>query len=374
MEGRFIVYEKFQEGNLTGIQQKMLTQIRVFNQYGLSCEKKYLPRGDEKYGTFFGALLSLLPWVNKFPVWQQEEEFAKMDFLYFRRPIAMSLAMRKFLKRIRKHNPAIKVVMEIPTYPYDGELQTPSLFPFLLKDRHNRKKMAGLIDALAVVSGGGLEEKIWGIPAIPMQNGYDVQGVKPIERRVEHDCINLCCIAMFQPWHGYERLLLGLQRYYERGGDREIVCHFIGEGTELNLYQKIAKNQHLKQRVVFYGKQSGERLAKLYQKMDIGVCSLGSYKRKDLGGVLSELKSREYMAKGLPVIVGSKIDVFQNRCPDFVCEFENNESILDVERIVSFYDSRQSKEDWAKEIRQFALEHVDMSITMKPVIAFLERG
>ncbi len=367
MKGQFIVYEDFGEGNLTGIQQKIMSQIKAFNEYGLNCEKKFLPRGDEKCGILIGALFSLVPGVNMFPVWQGEEEFAKLDYLYFRRPLAMTGAMRKFLKRLKERNPDIKVVMELPTYPYDGELKTVLLFPFLWKDRFNRRKLVGLVDAITVIGGEDTETEIWGIPAIPFQNGYDVKSVKIAEKPGGQSHISLCCIAMFQPWHGFERLLLGMEQYYENGGQREIRCHMIGEGQELKRYQKIAESPHLKDRVIFYGRQSGGQLEELYNQMDIGVCSLGMYKI-NLSGSVSVLKSREYMAKGLPMVTGCKIDVFEGRNVDFICEFNNDDSIIDVNKVVSFYDKMQQKENLRATIRQFALETVDMAHTMKPVV------
>ncbi|MCM1157285.1 MAG: glycosyltransferase [Bacteroidales bacterium] len=372
MKGKFIVYEDFIEGNLTGIQRKIMSQIRVFNEQGLKCERKFLPRGDEKCGIFIGALLGLFPGTNIFPVWQDEEEFAKLDYIYFRRPLAVTAAMQKFLKKIKALNPNIKVVMEIPTYPYDGELQTVSLFPFLCKDRFNRKKLVGLVDALAVIGGENLEKEIWGLPVISFQNGYDIREVEIAEEPKDNECIDLCCIAMFQPWHGYERLLLGMENYYKNGGMREIKCHMIGEGKELNKYKAIAESKYLKERVVFYGRKSGKELADLYNIMDIGVCSLGMYKIKGLGDVVSVLKSREYMAKGLPMIAGCKIDVFQHRDLDFVCEFENDDSLLNMDRVIAFYDSLQQKKGLRKIVRQFALDNVDMAVTMKPVIDYIK--
>lgn len=372
MKGQFIVYEDFDEENLTGIQQKIMSQIRTFNENGLQCERKFLPRGDEKCGVFIGALSRFVPGINIFPVWQNEEEFAKMDFIYFRRPLAMTSAMRKFLKKIKELNPNINIFMELPTYPYDGELQTGLLFPFLWKDRFNRKKLVGLVDAVTVISTESTVKKIWGIPAIPFQNGYDVKRVKIAERSGDTTCIHLSCIAMFQPWHGYERLLLGMKQYYENGGTREIKCHMIGEGKELKRYKITAENKYLKDRVVFHGRKSGAELDQLYNQVDIGVCSLGSYKRRDLGDLSSELKSREYMAKGLPMITGCKIDVFEERNVDFVCEFENNKSILDMNKIISFYDRMQKKENLRTDIRQFAIETVDMACTMKPVIELIK--
>lgn len=372
MRGQFIVYEDFDENNLTGIQRKIMSQIRVFNENGLQCERKFLPRGDEKCGALLGALTRFLPGFNIFPVWQGEEEFSKLDFIYFRRPLAMTSAMRKFLKKIKRLNPNIKIIMELPTYPYDGELQTIRLFPFLCKDRFNRTKLEGLIDGLTVIAGEKITEKIWGLPTIAFQNGYDVQNVEIAKEPGNKESIDICCVAMFQPWHGYERLLVGMRQYYENGGTREIKCHMIGEGRELNKYKGIAKNEYLERRVIFHGRQSGKELADLYDGMDIGVCSLGSYKRKDLGNISSELKSREYMAKGIPIITGCKIDIFQDKDVDFVCEFENNDSPLDVNQIIDFYNLLQQQKELRNIIRQFALENVDMSVTMQPVIGYVK--
>jgi hypothetical protein len=57
-------------------------------------------------------------------------------------------------------------------------------------------------------------------------------------------------------------------------------------------------------------------------------------------------------------------------------QFENNGSILDVSRIVDFYDDiylgkEKSPERTIQEIRQFAKEHFDMEIMMKNVTDYL---
>lgn len=142
MKGAFLVFGFIDKNNPTGIQRKVLSQIRAFNQSGLNCKMKCIPRGDEKCGLILAGLISLIPGMNYLPIWGNAADYTDYDYLYLRRPPAMSYAMRKFLKKVRKINPDIKIILEIPTYPYDGEMQSFTMKPFLWKDRYNREKLA----------------------------------------------------------------------------------------------------------------------------------------------------------------------------------------------------------------------------------------
>ena len=45
------------------------------------------------------------------------------DFIYLRKPSAINMGFIDFLKRVRKLNPKMKILLEIPTYPYDNEIK-----------------------------------------------------------------------------------------------------------------------------------------------------------------------------------------------------------------------------------------------------------
>ena len=62
--------------------------------------------------------------------------------------------------------------------------------------------------------------------------------------------------------------------------------------------------------VFFHGYKSGEELGKLYDTADAGLVSFGSYKENVER--LCTIKTREYLAKGLPVILGGMDDLFEN--------------------------------------------------------------
>lgn len=371
MKGYFITYDDLSDPKLSGVQRKILFQIKAFNNAGLNCKPYCLPYEQKKLSRILAGIKALLPYGNAFPKWDKKMSVEGIDYLYFRHPDVLSWAFRQFAKCMKKSNPHLKIIMEIPTFPYDKEYSNIFYRPFLIKDRYNRQKLGGLVDALAVVSPPEDMKTIWGLPVIPFQNGYDVESVAISKKVMDGKEIHLLCIAMFNRWHGYERLLNGLIEYYQKGGKRKIICHFAGEGPELKKYKQIAEHEAIRDHVIFYGRLYTDELDALYDKIDIGICSLGLYKI-DILGVSSVLKVREYVAKGIPVVVANETDIFQDCQPDFVCQFNNDASTIEVDKIVDFYDRMYKIKDLKNIIRSFAKEKVDINVTLNPIIDYIK--
>ena len=82
------------------------------------------------------------------------------------------------------------------------------------------------------------------------------------------------------------------------------------------------------------------------------------------------------MAKGLPIITGCKIDIMD---PDYRynLEFSNDEQPIEISSVVTFFEKVYSNsKDYARindEIRQYAQEHCDMTITLKPIIDYMKQ-
>lgn len=69
----------------------------------------------------------------------------------------------------------------------------------------------------------------------------------------------------------------------------------------------------------------------------------------------STLKAREYAAKGLPFITSLKLDIFENE--KFVLHVPADESNIDVNEIVAFYDElylNKDAQELARNIREKA--------------------
>ncbi|MGI6587873.1 MAG: hypothetical protein ACOX2N_03640 [Peptococcia bacterium] len=246
-------------------------------------------------------------------------------------------------------------------------------YPISWKDKFNRQRLKGLVDRIALISGEEINE-VFGIPVLRLYNGVDLESITP-KVVVEDSTIDLCAIAMFAKWHGYERVIHGISNYYKLGGTRKIKLHMIGKGYELDNYRRIVDDLKLHDNVIFYGMKTGNELDCIYNKMDIGLDVFRVYIEKNLF-IVDSLKSREYLAKGLPVISGCSVDVFKNN-KDFkyYLEFTNDETPIDMNKVIKFYDSiyssPENKEKVIKSIRGFAESHCDISDAMRNVIEYL---
>ena len=368
MRGLFVIYNEI-EDETQGINRKICAQIKNFNENGLKCKPYVL---ESRVGKGYKVRYRL-PFANMTPVWKYNKIFEKVDFIYFRRPFQMSLAMRRVLRRIKDSNPNIKIILELPTYPYDKEITERAVnYPLYLKDLYNRKRLKGLVDRIATLTD---DKKIWGIDTLRISNGVDLSKFDKKSYTDETDEIHLIAVAVFAIWHGYERIIEGLKDYYLKKPDRKVYLHLVGDCSETAKYKNLVDQFGLQEYIKFYGFLKGEELSKIYDKCDIAVSSLGAHKI-DIS-VLCALKSREYVAKGMPVISGVKIDLFMDE-PDYkyFLEFPSDDTNIDISKIVTFYDSiykEESKESIINSIRSFAERKISIESAMREVVDYIKK-
>ena len=111
----------------------------------------------------------------------------------------------------------------------------------------------------------------------------------------------------------------------------------------------------------------------MYDISAIPLASFGTYK-KGVYTRLSALKTREYLAKGMPILTGCVIDVLDEHYP-FVRNFPPNAEDVDITEVIKFYEKirseHSSKSTVARIIRDFAVSHVSMDSAMKPVVDYI---
>ena len=124
---------------------------------------------------------------------------------------------------------------------------------------------------------------------------------------------------------------------------------------------------------VFYGTKRGAELDEIYDKCNIAVASLGmsriGYK------TANSLKIREYLAKGLPIITACNIDLFEKHSFKYECKFSNDESSIDIKKIIDFFDNTyltNNEQFIIDDIREYSEEYCDMSYAMNNVINFIK--
>lgn len=270
-----------------------------------------------------------------------------------------------------------KVLMEFPTYPYEGELHQQGLrgIPKLICDRLFRYPCAKYIDAFVTQAE---EPKIYGVPCIRVLNGLDF-GKHPLREisQPERDTVRMAAVASMLPWHGYDRLIEGLAAYYQDPENQaDFQLHLVGDGKELARYRQLVREHNLTDHVVFHGMQGGDALRSILSGCDIAIGSLGAHR---IGlKKLSTLKSREYCAWGLPSVNATPVDMLSPEDP-FCLFVPEGEAPVDMKQVLAFhrrvyFERGMTPAQIAALIRSQAEQISDVHNVFLPVIHFIQRG
>lgn len=297
------------------------------------------------------------------------ERLEQPDFVYIRKQI-LDADFYDFLCGVKSKFPSCKVMMEVPTYPYWNEFPDNELGRKLIEEEKEViPKLKEVLDAVVVV---GHEKELFGIQTIQINNGVDVDSIVINQKSAATLEINLIAVAKWREAHGYERIIDSLSRYYENGGEREIVFHMVGDGEESSKYKNLVEKYKLDNNVIFYGFKTGVELDQIYNKADLG---LGFFAQYTTGGdYVSPLKSCEYLAKGLPVVTAVEEDCLQGEGKKYSLVFPDDDTDIDMQDVVDFYDKIYAGKDFEavhKTIREYAVQTVSMNKVMEPVVGEL---
>lgn len=358
-----------------GINKKIFLQIETLRRYGFQTDAVYRKNvqqlvlqtdEEEKIIDFnlkrpykIAASKSLDKYLEK----------KNYDGVYIRY-VFNDRAFDKLLRNLKKKN--VPILVEIPTYPYDSEfLDSLENRIVLGMDKMYRSKMKRYVSRIVTYSK---DKEIYGIPTIQTMNGIDFRKTERIRCSQDYNGeINMIAVADLAKWHGYDRILEGIGKYYSEQGKRNICFHLVGAGPELHRYKQIIEKWGIEDHVIFYGRKYDKELDSIYDKCNIALECFGGH-RKGLK-LSSSLKSREYVAKGLPIIASVDIDLFTEYESPYYMKFESNEQPIDIERVIKFCDGiykGKNINEVTKDIRRFAEGKCDISLVMKPIKEFFE--
>ena len=356
----------FSDGPSAGITKKIKTQIKVFEKNGFSVDYTCLSDNETvfcKDGTSsrLGKVGRLRKLAGNYYLYKRLKK-EKYPYVYNRYGL-MDPFYLKLLKALCKNG--ARIVVEMPTYPYDKERQKGlSWWLLFMVDKLYRMRMKKYVYRIADCSG---YDEIFGIPTVRSINGIDFEAVRERKPDDKSEGINLIAVAGIAIWHGYDRFLEGMGEYYQKGGTENIVFHLVGDGEAVKDYKRIVEKYGLEQHVIFYGVKYGEELDEIYDKCDIGLEGLGCH-RKNIS-LSGSLKSREYMAKGLPFITACEMDIMNEE--DFVLHVPSDDTPIDISLVLDFYEriyGGYSKQAVADSIRNRAKKKCSIEETMKLVV------
>ena len=361
-------YIHFQGRMSIGVSKKIDMQIEEFT-------KKYRMQELEiatPARSLAERLLTLLPFASIRRNYRQAfQQLDNPDFIYVRRTVA-DKSYCYFWRSIKEAFPNCKIIIEVFTYPYDkDDFAKWNAWPFYLKEIIYRRYLKKYIDRFVTYT---IDRTIFGVPTICSTNGIKVESIRQIKGEYVANKITLIGVAYMQRHHGYERIIQGMKAYYENTNTDNLIClYLVGDGPEKARYQEQVKEFDLQKYVTFYPTMSGEELDDLYDECDLGLASFGMYK---LGfyGKMGALKTREYLAKGIPFMTGCPIDVLDDNYK-YVKVFSNDNTLVDMEEVIDFYKSvkaNKEKAAVADEMREYAVQHVSIESVMQPIIDYIE--
>lgn len=336
-----ILYYTFQYlgSNNSGISKKIQAQVsslkRLGNEVDFCCLGVqdnticYLVNGNPvaKHGTgMYGKISTYLRYHELVEFILKQ----KYDLMYIRYTHNASPLYNKMLKEI--HNAHIKILMEIPTFPYDGE-HDKGVF-MMVKNYFERRSRNNLYKYVYRIINYNNELEIFGIKTINISNAIDVDAIR-VRSVKKHSGIGLLGVAVLDFWHGYDRLIRGLGDYYASNAINKeiIVFRIIGPGDNyISQYNDLAKRLGVEKHVQCLGAKSTDDMNDFF---DISDCAIGSLGRHRMNIVrLKALKNVEYAMRGIPFIYSEENADFDIQ--PYVLKMPSDETPIDVKKLLQF--------------------------------------
>lgn len=285
-----------------------------------------------------------------------------IEFVYARSFMNANPWLVHLFKKLRKSG--IKSVTEIPTYPYDHELDTFSFGERLgLKiDQLFRKQLCQEMSAIVTFSDA---TEIFGQRTINISNGVDFDSIPLHDYQpsaISHQplAIHLIGVAEVHLWHGFDRIMTGIGEYK---GNREVVFHVVG-GVDPNRmklsFVPIIEKYGLQDKIIFHGQLFGDELTKVFNMCQFAIGSLGRHRCGIT--VIKTLKNREYATRGIPFIYSEQDSDFDHQ--PYVLKTPADESPIDIQQIIDFVDHFTMKPE---DIRK-TVEHLKWKYQMQRVL------
>ena len=365
MKALFLIFHGFDPSN--GISKKISYQLEALKQCGLDARICYMDESSSKrrivdghtiadYGN--GFISKIKKRIN-FSAITRYAISENIRFVYIRSDHNANPFTINMVKKMKKVG--IRVVMEIPTYPYDQEYVNKAMRRRLIQDKLFRNQLASNLDGIVTFSDYDI---IFGQKTIRISNGIDFDNIpiKTMTNDTTH-ILNLIGVAEIHRWHGFDRLIRGLADYYSTPREYKVIFHIVGyfySPEEKNEINSIIDEYHLHDYVIIHGKMHGKELDAVFNACDFGIGSLGRHRV----GIdkIKTLKNREYAARGIPFVYSETDSDFDNKT--YVLKVPADESPVDINRIIDFY---QKMSVTPNQIRE-SIKHLSWKNQMQQVI------
>ena len=334
----FLLFHGFDPNN--GISKKIGCQVKALKACGMDMHLCYMDESSTKrrmvndnvIADYGNGIMSKIRKRTEFTSIVKYAIDNDIEYVYIRSNHNANLFTINMVKKMKQAG--MRILMEIPTYPYDSEYKVQGMTLQIFQDRLFRKHLAKYLNAIVTFSD---YDQIFNQRTIRISNGIDFNNVR-MKSNVNDTSeeLNMIGVAEIHGWHGYDRVVKGLAYYYSKPQAYTVKFHLVGYffsvKEEIEFMKLIAEN-HVEKYVVLHGKRHGEELDALFQQCDFGIGSLGRHRV----GIqrIKTLKNREYAARGIPFVYSETDSDFDYQ--PYVLKAPADESPLDIQSIVGFY-------------------------------------
>jgi len=231
------------------------------------------------------------------------------------------------------------------------------------------RKCAGLIANCEEVKAYELRRAGCAIPSTVVTDGVSVEDV-PFSGHAPYtgnELSLLCIAAFFDRWQGLDRVLRGLQDYTSQRPLLHLKVVGDVSAEDYHSARPLVDKKNVK--VEFLGKLYGPRLEEVFGNTHLAFSPLAWFRKKINEGCA--LKTREYLARGLPFIIGHG-DPDLDDAENYFLSIPPDNSPVDMHHVVEFAEQVLKTRGVSKAMRELAETRVDWKIKMLQMWDFLK--
>lgn len=194
--------------------------------------------------------------------------------------------------------------------------------------------------------------QLFGINIMTIDTGINVDDYKPHCYLGNTHELHMISVANETVYHGYDRIIDGLNNYYKSNPSVEVHLHLVGKLNKNSINRIHEVN--LPDKIHLYGYKSGNELMEIYNQCNMGVGPLAPHR---IGGKEGTgIKTKEYFALGLPYFyAGSELLVPEDY--KYAYKIQANNDPIDLHKILSFWQTIKDDSEIRANMRTFAREH-----------------
>lgn len=380
-----VVLGEYNSASTIGVKKKVISQARAINDLGHNCHLKLVTTSNIKEGIVSekGINFEIQSLKNKNLLLRRKEIInffykntilRKFDIVYIRYPLACPYFV-KYLQRICHNNKIIIEHQAIESKELMIGISVNRLLKYISEKTYHKKikkYISGIVSVTKEIEKYQLQILGKKLNSIVIGNGIDIDKIPVRYKWNKEKNIKIFFLGNISPWHGLDKLIVGLSQLNFIYKGYPIKLEIIGEGNSYSQIKELTRSFKREKDVIFHGFQTNNSKYEIMSSCDIAIGSLASERRGLKES--SNLKLREYCAFGLPFIKSDYDEDFDcNMQKEFFSLTINDMETEWIYQILDFAINIKCNENISLYMRKYAEKYLDWHVKMNKLIKFFKK-